>query len=169
MSSVVGNTYINTQAPVTCNNHVTKWHYCYYTGSVMAGTTLSMTVGVWSLDNDTNSYSMSPSSAKTLSVQHVQTRARVFCVEYALNDAESFFVSEDDVVGVIFPPSNAIPLVGTISNSLLSTHLYTDNENTTNISRNSLQSLPSTVLHLYVSIGKQKSQMLVSALTGNRS
>ena len=82
-------TYLNTQYPVTCGNHITKWHYCYHTEAATPGATLSMTVAVWSLhfgkkcvycdnlvclahfvfysvDTATNTYIVSPSSIKTI-------------------------------------------------------------------------------------------------------
>ena len=147
-------TYLNTQSPVACGNHITKWHYCYYTGATVAGSTLSMTVAVWSLDSATNTYMASRDSIKNVILQPVQTPAKIYCVEVALLEEEYFPVSQGDVIGVVLPSENKIPVVGfseQMDNHFLQ---YSSKEMFTPIQVSGLRSGRNLFVHLSATIGK---------------
>ena len=79
----------HTQYPVTCGNHITKWHYCYHTDTATPGSTMSMTVAVWSWDAAT-AYILCPSSIRTITLQPVQTQAKIFCVVKFLTETKHY-------------------------------------------------------------------------------
>ena len=153
MTSSLGGTYFNVESPVTCNNHITKWHYCYHTGAATPGSTLSMTVAVWSLDTDTNAYIVSPSSIRTITLQPVQTLAKIFCVEESVNQSEFVQVSLGDVIGVVLPSSNAIPIISSSVDPLIAIKKHPRNESPVDLLQSDLSYLSSTALHLYATVG----------------
>ena len=149
-----GGTYLNTQYPVTCGNHITKWHYCYHTEAATPGSTLSMTVAVWSLDTAINTYIVSPSSIRTITLQPITTLAKIFCVEHNLGETEYSMVSPGDVIGIVLPSTNAIPIVSTSAGSEKYIVKHAQNEHPLNVVQSKLQAVYETTLHLYATVGK---------------
>ena len=154
VTSGLSGTYINTQYPVTCGNYITKWHYCYYTQEATPGSTLSMTVAVWSLNTATNTYTVSPSSIKTITLQPVQTLAKVFCIEESLNETEFVQVSQDDVIGVVLPSSNAIPIISFSLESHKHVLKYSENETPVNVLQYNARKEDNVSMHLRATLSK---------------
>ena len=146
-------TYLNTQYPVTCGNHITKWHYCYHTEAATPGATLSITVAVWSLDTATNTYIVSPSSIRNITLQPIQTLAKIFCVEESLNETEYVVVSTGDLIGVVLPSNNVIPVISSNSESAISMK-FSQSEVPLSFLKLELLNSTGIALHLYASIGK---------------
>ncbi len=111
-AEVVGSTYLNTLHPVSCALNITQWRYCYYTQAAPRGSTLSMTVAVWSLDVVTNTYIVNPSSIRNITIKPEQILANIFCEKVMLTEAEYIQASQRAVVGVFLPSDNAIPVLG---------------------------------------------------------
>ena len=155
MTSSLGGTYLNVGTPVTCNNHITKWHYCYHTEAATPGeSTLSMIVAVWSLDTATNTYIVSPTSIRTITLQPIQTLAKIFCVEELLSENDFVLVSTGDVIGVVLPSNGAIPIVSSNANPPLSIMKRSQNGNPIDLLQSDLIDLSSSALHLYATISK---------------
>ena len=87
-----------------CDGHITSWHYCYYTSAAVAGQTHTMTVAAWRLVGGT--YQLVQGTTRTLTLSPVQTLAKIFCVEEALDPADDVAVSMGDVIGVVLPSTN---------------------------------------------------------------
>ena len=144
-------TYLITQHSFTCGTtNLTKWHYCYYTQAVTNAPELSMTVAVWSLDIKTNTYVLSPGSARNITLNPIRTLAKIFCVEESLDESDYVEVSQGDVIGVVLGPNNAIPVLGSAASSGAFTLEQCQNERPQNIPQQSLSSL-NMLLHLYAS------------------
>ena len=151
-TSNVGGTYLNIGNPVACTdrNAVTSWHYCYYTSEVTAGQTYTMTVAVWRLDTSTNTYRVTAGSSRTLSLVHTATLAKIVCMEETLDSADSVFVMESDVIGVVLPSSNPIPVISSDPSSTSSLMTHPQNASATDLQLGSeFTSLSGTALHLY--------------------
>ena len=154
--SGLSGTYINTQYPVTCGNHITKWHYCYHTEAAISGSTLSMTVAVWSMDAATSTYIVSPVSIRTITLLPVQTRAKIFCVVTFLTETDYIILSHGDVIGMVLPSNNPIPIVSSQVSSEKYTMKHSQSDYPLNITQSNLLPITETVLHLYATIGMPK-------------
>ena len=155
-TSLLSGTYLNTDHPVNCatENTITSWHYCYYTSGVTPGQTYTMTVGVWSLDAGANTYQLTEGSARTLTLVPVFTLAKVFCMEETLKDSDFISVSQNDVIGVVLPATNATTPV---LSSTTSTSLLRHDQTTTSksLSRSDFSAVTNTALHLYSNLGNR--------------
>ena len=165
MTTTLGGTYLNTQYPVTCGNHITKWHYCYHTEATTPRSTLSMTVSVWSWDAATNTYIVSPNSIRTITLQPVQTLAKIFCVEESLNETDYITVSKGDVIGVVLPSSISIPIVSSSTSSERFIMKHSRNDSPLNLSCSMLCPEYEAALHLYATIGKSILNVFLMVIT----
>ena len=146
-------TYLNTNSPVNCvtENTITSWRYCYYTSETTSGQTYTMTVGVWRLESSTNTYMLIQGSSRTISLTHIITLAKVFCVEEMLDSVDYVFVAGDDVIGVVLPANNPIPVLSSGTSTLLR-----HSASTLSTSRPATEFTTATNigLHLYSNLGK---------------
>jgi len=79
----------------------------------------------------------------------------VFCVEEVLNATDYIFVLNGDVVGVVLPSSNLIPVVSSNpGDSSLMKHNHS--VNLSSLLTSELISFPGFALHLYANLGKLK-------------
>ena len=113
-----------------------------------------MTVAVWSLHTATNTYIVSSSSIRTITLQPNQTLAKIFCVEESLSENDSVLVSTGDVIGVVLSSSNAIPIVSSNANAPVSIMKHSQNENPIDLLQSDLIDLSNSALHLYATISK---------------
>ena len=155
LTTSVSGTYLNTMNPAQCSDHITKWHYCYYqTSSLRASTTYSMTVAVWRFDSQTNMYNVVQGSTRTMTLQPIQTLAKIFCIEETLSESDYVQVMQGDVIGVVLPSSNPIPVVGTNAGSNYALQRHSQNSNAINLLNSEFSMQSQAVLHLYASIGE---------------
>ena len=152
-TSLLSGTYLNTDHPVNCatENTITSWHYCYFTSGVTPGQTYTMTVGVWSLDTNTNVYRLTEGSARTITLVPVATLAKVFCVEETLEASNSVSVAQNDVIGVVLPNNNAIPVL--TSNAALSLIRHSQAVTTPSLVASEFSTTSNRGLHLYSNLG----------------
>ena len=105
-------TYLNTRHPVNCDgNFITKWHFCYYTQNLRDASILNVTLAVWSKGQYETSQ-FYPKGFTRISIIHNHTLAKVFCVEHSLFREDYLPVSHGDIVGVVIPSVNPIPVIG---------------------------------------------------------
>ena len=140
-------TILDTSNTATCAGHITSWHYCYYSSAAVAGQTHSMTVAAWRLEGGT--YQLVQGTARMLTLSPVQTLAKVFCVEEVLDPADYATVSMGDVIGVVLPSTNPIPVISSNTGSSLMRHPQT---RTTNLLGSEFTTLPDSALHLYAKL-----------------
>ena len=113
-----------------------------------------MTVAVWSLDTATNTYIVSPSSIRTITLQPVQTLAKIFCVEECLSETDYITVSKGDVIGVVLPSNLSIPIVSSSASSEKLIIKHSRSDSPLNLSCSMLCPKYETALHFYATIGK---------------
>ena len=135
------------------HNTITSWHYCYYTSEVSDGETYTMTVAVWRLDTSTNTYRVTAGSSRTISLVHTATFAKIFCMEEILGSADSVFVMENDLIGVVLPSSNPIPVISSDSSSSSSLMRHSQSVSAADLLSSEFTSLSGTALHLYGNLG----------------
>ena len=105
--------YLNTWHPVMCDgNFITKWNFCYYTKHLTDASRLNMTLAVWSFYE--GSYVFHSRRFTRISIIHNHTLAKIFCVEHSLPREGYLPVSHDDIVGVVLPSVNPIPVIGSV-------------------------------------------------------
>ena len=124
-----------------------------------------MTVSVWSLDTATNTYIVSPSSIRIITLQPIQTLAKIFCVEESLNETDYITVSKGDVIGVVLPSSISIPIVSSSTSSEKFIMKHSRNDSPLNLSCSMLCPEYETALHLYATIGKSILNVLLMVIT----
>ena len=153
-TSLLSGTYLNTDHPVNCatENTITSWHYRFYTSGVTPGQTYTMTVGVWSLDASETIYLLTAGSSGTITLVPVATLAKVICVEETLNPTDYIFVSQNDVIGVVLPATNAIPVLSSTTGVALTRHSQTTTSSS--LVRSQFTSVSNSALHLYSNLGK---------------
>ena len=153
-TAATSGTYLNTDNQVNCTsqNTITSWHYCYYPEAVTLGNTYTMTVGVWSLDSSATTYQLTSGSNRTITLTPVATLAKIFCVLESLDPADYVFVSQNDVIGVTLPASNAIPVLSSASGSSLLRH--SEAVNTASLLASGFNTTDNRGLHLYSNLGK---------------
>ena len=151
-------TYLNTNSPVNCvtENTITSWHYCYYTSQTTSGQTYTMTVGVWRLESSTNTYTLTQRSSRAVTLTHISTLAKVFCVEEMPDPVDYVFVALDDVIGVVLPANNPIPVVS-FGNSTLLRHSASTLSTSRPVSE--FTTATNIGLHLYSNLGKSTNQL----------
>ena len=113
-----------------------------------------MIVAVWSLDANTSTYIVSPSSIRIITLQPVQTLAKIFCVEESLSETEFIQVSQGDVIGVVLPPNNAIPIVSSNAGSTHYIMKVLQSQYLINTVQSKLFTECEMALHLYATVGK---------------
>ena len=110
-----------------------------------------MTVGVWSLDTNTNVYRLTEGSARTITLVPVAMLAKVFCVEETLEASNFVSVTQNDVIGVLLPNDNAIPVLSASTGLSLIRHNQVVISSSLMASEFSTSS--NTGLHLYSNLG----------------
>ncbi len=143
-----------------CSDHITKWNYCYYTSDATAGQTYTMTVAVWRLDLNTNTYNVLTDTVRIITLQPVTTLAKIFCVEETLDPAEYVQVSQGDVIGAVLPSNNPIPVIGSNTGFSFSLMKHSQNSATTNLLSSEFTTLGVTALHLYTTLGKNNKHLM---------
>ena len=126
-----------------------------------------MTVAVWSLDVATDTYVVNPNSIKTITLQPVQTLAKIFCIEESLDERDFILVSQNDVIGVVLPSSNPIPILGSNADPSIQLRRHISSTSPADVISSELTTLSSSVLHLYATIGRL--QVLTVSLFYNYS
>ena len=146
----LGGTYLNTRHPVKCDgNFITKWHFCYYTQYLTDASKLNMTLAVWSKDRHETSVFL-PRFSTRISIIHNHTLTKVFCMEHSLSTEDYLPVSHGDIVGVVLPSDNPIPVIGSGETNDLK---YRSERSLQNIMINSLTPT-SAIMHVEAVIGK---------------
>lgn len=150
-----GGTYLNTGSPATCTNSITKWSYCYYTGAATPGQIYTMIAAVWRLDSDSNTYQVIEGSNRTITLNPVATKAKVFCKEESLESTGYVSVMrDDDIIGVVLPSSNPIPVIGSNAGSGSSLMRHSQSLTAMDLPSSEFAGLTGTTLHLYSNLGK---------------
>ena len=142
--------YLNMEFPAKRDGLLTAWQYCYYTFTDpnMLRMTYTASVALWRPGNSSDQYDLVTGSITRMRLNPVATLATIYCTEMQLDSTHHTEIRQGDVVGVILPPQNPIPLIG--------------RENVHNISRNPNQQVLSNLmlsdlrqekiaLHLYIS------------------
>ncbi len=114
-SGSASGTYLDTTNAAMCSDHITSWHYCYYPSAAPAGQTYTMTVAAWRLEAGT--YLLIQGTNRTISLDPIDTKAKIFCVEETLVPGDYVSVSQGDFIGVVLPSTNPIPVVSTDAGS----------------------------------------------------
>ena len=112
-----------------------------------------MTVAAWSLEDDT--YRVIPGSSSTISLTPVMTHAKIFCIKETLDSANYVAMAEGDVVGVVLPSSNPIPVVSTNADS---SQLMKHSQSTsaTDLLGSEFTTISDSALHVYANLGMTK-------------
>ncbi len=132
--------YLNTEFP---DGVVTAWHYCYYPQDARdSSITYTAIVAVWRLGNTTDQYILLNGSITLIELQPVDTLARIYCTQEIL--VNSIEVRRGDVIGVVLPTENPIPMIGMESENILHYSETLDD----------LLRLLNSALHLYAEISK---------------
>ncbi len=71
-----------------------------------------MTVAVWSLDIEADTYVVNPSSIRTIRLHPIKTIANIVFEQEVLREEEHILVTIGWVVGVALPAINTIPIIG---------------------------------------------------------
>ena len=144
-------TYLNINFPAECDGVITTWHYCYYPRSARANQgTYTASVALWR--NSSNQYYVVDGSVTLIELQPVNNSARIFCTQVLLAPANYTEIRRGDVVGVLLPSSNPIPLIGRDEDNTILRD-YIGRSSPSNVSSNQLQSL---AIHLYADIISSK-------------
>ena len=144
---------MNHAFPAETNGYITAWNYCYYTDSVSTSQTYTAVFAAWRYDNQSTFANLSVvnNSATIISLQPGYTIASVYCKVVELEPEKYFPIMRGDLLGVTLPSTNAIPLIGSISDYFILVHSIT--QETAALPLNSFEELQ-LALHLYVDIGK---------------
>ncbi len=145
--------YLNTEFPAECDGVVTAWHYCYYPEDASdSDTTYTASVAVWRLDNTTDQYILLNGSITLIELQPVDTLARIYCTQEIL--VNSIEIRQGDVIGVVLPTENPIPMIGMQSEneSMILRRLGSDD--VAQLRLDGPLAVVSRALHLYTDIGK---------------
>ncbi len=113
-----------------------------------------MTVAVWSLDVATDTYIVNSNSIKTITLQPVQTLAKIFCTVESLDERDFILVSQNDVIGVVLPSSNPIPILGSNADPSIQLGRHISSTSPADVISSELTTLSSSVLHVYATVGK---------------
>ena len=63
-------------------------------------------------------YRLIQGTSRTITLTPIETKAKIFCKEEALDPVDYVLVSEGDVIGVVLPSTNPIPVVSSNAGSL---------------------------------------------------
>ena len=107
-------TFLNREFPAECDGEITAWNYCYYTENIINIPTSTATVAVWRFNNVTAQYDVVAGSTSTLTVVYRARRfeADIYCRQESLAPENYIAVMEGDIIGVSFPETNSIPMLG---------------------------------------------------------
>ena len=152
LTSTVSGTYLNTMDTAMCSDHITSWHYCYYPSAASVGQTYTMTVAAWRLD--AGIYRLIQGTSRTITLTPIETKAKIFCKEEALDPVNYVLVSEGDVIGVVLPSTNPIPVVSSNAGSGFSLRRHPQNTGPTDLMGSEFAEILNSTLHLYVELGK---------------
>lgn len=143
--------FLNRQYPAQCDGWITAWTYCYYRSGVSQGNTYTATVAVWRFNDTTSEYNVVEGSITELMLQVDEPPlVNIYCKPKMLAP-EFIAIRQGDIIGVLLPSNNAIPMVG-ISN-LGGYQIWTSAMTLSNIPLGNLSS-ESRSLHLYADIGE---------------
>ena len=113
-----------------------------------------MTLAVWTRDqNETFKFHLR--NFTRISITHNYTLARVFCAEHSLSIEDYLPVSNGDIVGVVLPSVNPIPVIG--SGETTGFLKYRPEQNLKSTMYISLTET-SAIMHVEAVIGKQNSR-----------
>ncbi len=130
---------------------MTAWHYCYYTEDANdSTTTYTASVAVLRFDNTTDQFILLNGSITLIELRPVDTLARIYCTQEILEPVNSIEIRRGDVIGVVLPTENSIPMIGMQSDNTLLVR-FGDEEVSSDL--NGLSAI-SRALHLYAEICK---------------
>ena len=154
LTSTVSGTYLNTMDTAMCSDHIISWHYCYYPSAAPVGQTYTMTVAAWRLD--AGMYRLIQGTSRTITLTPIETKAKIFCKEEALDPVDYVLVSEGDVIGVVLPNTNPIPVVSSNAGSGSSLRRHLQNTSPTDLMGSEFTDMPNLALHVYAKLGKYR-------------
>ena len=109
-------------------------------------------------------YILSPSSIRTITLQPVQTQAKIFCVVKFLTETKHIILSLGNVIGVVLPSNNPIPIVRSNVSSKKYIMKNSQSDYHFNITQRNLLPINETVLLLYATIGIAKNTIILYPL-----
>lgn len=132
---------------------MTAWHYCYYTDYVDEfEANYTAHFAVWEYDISYLNLTIVKNTLTFVVLEPISTITNIHCKQVTLEPKEIFFIKKGELLGVVLPPKNPIPLIGHSSNhtiiSFSNNHLTPSSIPLTNLSTEKL------AMHLYVNIGK---------------
>ena len=145
--------YLNMEFPAKRNGLLTAWHFCYYTFSDpnMLRMTYTASVALWRPGNSSDQYDLVTGSITQIILNPVATLATIYCTEMQLDSTNHTEIRQGDVIGVLLPPQNPIPLIGQIqSESVHFISRYPNQQELSNLMLSDLQQ-EKIALHLYIS------------------
>ena len=110
------------------------------------------TLAVWTRDQNETFHLR---NFTRISITHNYTLARVFCAEHSLSIEDYLPVSNDDIMGVVLPSVNPIPVIGLGGETDILE--YRSDQNLKSTMYNS-QTETSAIMHVEAVIGKQNSR-----------
>ena len=113
-----------------------------------------MTVATWSFNSTANTYYLTEGSNHFITLQPTETLPKIFCKEEILDSSEYIYVNVGDIIGVVLPLRNPIPLVSSNSGSSFSLLKHSEDTITGDLSNSELTTLSQTALHLHTSLGE---------------
>ena len=150
--------YLNMEFPAKHVGLLTAWHFCYYTFSDpnMLRRTYTASVALWHPGNSSDQYDLVTGSITEIRLNPVATLATIYCTQMQLDSANHIEIRQGDVVGVLLPPQNPIPLIGQIQSESVqseSVHFISRYPNQQKLSNLMLSDLQQEMiaLHLYIS------------------
>ena len=150
--------YLNNEFPAVCDGVVTAWHYCYYPEDASdSTTTYTASVAVWRYDDTTDQFILLNGSITLIELQPVDTLARIYCTQELLEPVNYIAIRQGDVIGMVLPIENYIPMIGMESDNMLLMREGSEDLSPSSV----LNSSSFLALHLYVEIGR----MLYLAMT----
>jgi hypothetical protein len=146
----ISGTYLDTANTAACNGNITSWHYCYYPPA--ARQTLTMTVAAWRLEGGT--YRLIKGTSRNITLSFIATLAIIFCMEETVDPVDYVLITEGDVIGVVLPNTNPLPVVGSNTSSASSMKKHLHNAATADLLVSEFTEIPDTALHVYANLGK---------------
>jgi hypothetical protein len=113
-----------------------------------------MTVGAWRLEAGTYQLIEGTSRNVTLSPIATLQLAKIFCVEEALDPVDYVLISSGDVIGVVLPSTNFIPVVSSNAGSGSTLRRHVQNTGTMDLIGSEFTTMSNTALHVYAKLGK---------------
>lgn len=146
----ISGTYLNTEFPAECDGVITAWHYCYYPRSVSANQrTYTANVALWRYDNSSHLYNLVDGSVTLIQLQPVNTLATIYCTQLGLSPVNYTKIRRGDLMGVLLPLQDPIPLIGNDSDSNI---MISRQLRLTNLTSSELRP-ERAAMHLYAYVG----------------